>query len=209
MSGHSAHFSFDTFRGYSLKGVFLSSFLTAIIEDKPFHFGATWPEVRPRCRSPPLSISIRQPPKIEMEERPMAKINLRDFYPFYNTDLFIEIPDEVEAALLEAERLERNFMRRRFYNKAHYSLDAGDGIENDILFVSLTPCELYERKMTAEQLRAAMASLPDKQGKRIYAHYILGISKSDIGRAEGVDEKAVRVSIERGLRNMEKFLKNL
>lgn len=59
----------------------------------------------------------------------MAKINLRDFYPFYNTDLFIEIPDEVEAALLEAERLERNFMRRRFYNKAHYSLDAGDGIE--------------------------------------------------------------------------------
>ncbi len=139
----------------------------------------------------------------------MAKINLRDFYPFYNTDFFIEIPDEVEAALLEAERLERNFIRRRFYNKAHYSLDAGDGIENDILFVSLTPCELYERKMTAEQLQAAMASLPDKQGKRIYAHYILGISKSDIARAEGVDEKAVRVSIERGLRNMENFLKNL
>lgn len=63
--------------------------------------------------------------------------------------------------------------------------------------------------MTAEQLQSAMASLPDKQGKRIYAHYILGISKSDIARAEGVDEKAVRVSIERGLRNMEKFLKNL
>lgn len=139
----------------------------------------------------------------------MAKINLRDFYPFYNTDLFIEIPDEVKTVLLEAERLERNFIRRRFYNKAHYSLDAGDGIENDILFVSLTPCELYERKMTAEQLQAAMASLPDKQGKRIYAHYILGISKSDIARAERVDEKAVRVSIERGLRNMEKFLKNL
>lgn len=139
----------------------------------------------------------------------MAKINLRDFYPFYNTDLFIEIPDEVEAALLEAERLERNFIRRRFYNKAHYSLDAGDGIENEIVFVSLTPCELYERKMTAEQLQTAMASLPDKQGKRIYAHYILGISKSDIARAEGVDEKAVRVSIERGLRNMENFLKNL
>lgn len=139
----------------------------------------------------------------------MAKINLRDFYQFYNTDLFIEIPDEVEAALLESERLERNYIRRRFYNKAHYSLDANDGIENDILFVSLTPCELYERKLTAEQLQAAMASLPDKQGKRIYIHYILGISKSDIARAEGVDEKAVRVSIERGLRNMEKFLKNL
>ncbi|KAB1434231.1 RNA polymerase sigma factor [Candidatus Galacturonibacter soehngenii] len=137
----------------------------------------------------------------------MAKINLRDFYPFYNADLFTEIPDEVESALLEAERLERNYIRRRFYNKAYYSLDADDGIENDILFVSLTPCELYERKMTAEQLQATMASLPDKQGKRIYAHYILGISKSDIARVEGVDEKAVRVSIERALRNMEKFLK--
>lgn len=137
----------------------------------------------------------------------MAKINLRDFYPFYNADLFTEIPDEVESALLEAERLERNYIRRRFYNKAYYSLDADDGIENDILFVSLTPCELYERKMTAEQLQAAMASLPDEQGKRIYAHYILGISKSDIARVEGVDEKAVRVSIERALRNMEKFLK--
>lgn len=53
MSGYSAHFSFDTFRGLSLKGVFLFSFLTVIIEDKPFHFGTTWPEVRPRCRSPP------------------------------------------------------------------------------------------------------------------------------------------------------------
>lgn len=139
----------------------------------------------------------------------MAKINLRDFYPFYNSDFFVDIPDEVEAALWEAERLERNYIRRRFYNKAHYSLDAGDGIENDILFVSLTPCELYERQMTAQQLQAAMASLPDKQGKRIYAHYILGISKSDIARAEGVDEKAIRVSLERGLRNMEKFLRNL
>lgn len=139
----------------------------------------------------------------------MAKINLRDFYPFYNTDLFIDIPDEVNAALMEAERLERNYIRRRFYNKAYYSLDADDGIEKDILFVSLTPCEIYERKITAKQLQAAMASLPDKQGKRIYAHYILGISKLDIARAEGVNESAVRDSIERGLKNMEIFLKNL
>lgn len=139
----------------------------------------------------------------------MAKINLRDFYPFYNTDFFIDIPDEVNAALLEAERLERNYIRRRFYNKAYYSLDADDGIEKDILFVSLTPYEICEHKMTAKQLHAAMASLPDKQRKRIYAHYILGISKLDIALAEGVNESAVRDSIERGLKNMGIFLKNL
>lgn len=139
----------------------------------------------------------------------MAKINLRDYYPFYNSDFFIEIPDEINDALLEAERLENNYIRRRFYNKAHYSLDANDGIEKDILFVPLTLYEIYEQKVTAEQLHAAMAILPDKQGKRIYAHYILGISKSAIARAEGVSKSRISESIERGLRNMKLFLKNL
>lgn len=137
----------------------------------------------------------------------MAKINLRDYYPFYKTDFFVDVPDEVEVALLEAERLEQNYIRRRFYNKAYYSLDAGDGIENDILFVSLSPFEVYERKVNAEQLHAAIASLPDKQAKRIYAHYILGMSKAEIARAEKVTEKNVRKSINQALRNMEAFLK--
>ena len=144
-----------------------------------------------------------------MEERLMAKINLRDYYPFYNSDFFVEIPDEIKDALLEAERLENNYIRRRFYNKAHYSLDANDGIEKDILFVPLTLYEIYEQKVTAEQLQAAMASLPNKQGKRIYAHYILGISKSDIARAEGVSKSRISESIGRGLQNMKLFLKNL
>ena len=41
------------------------------------------------------------------------------------------------------------------------------------------------------------------QSRRVYAHYILGLSKTEIARAEGVHEKTVRTSIERGLRNME------
>lgn len=139
----------------------------------------------------------------------MAIINLREYYPFYKTDFVVDVPDEVEAALLEAERLEQNYIRRRFYNKAYYSLDAGDGIENDILFVSLSPCEVYERKVTAEQLHAAIASLPDKQGQRVYAHYILGLSKTAIASAEGVSVEAVSVAIERGLKGMEVFLKKV
>ena len=69
----------------------------------------------------------------------MKKINLRDYYPFYAFDLFVDIPDEVAAALAEAERRERNYLRRLIYNKAFYSLDAGDGIEHEALFVSLSP----------------------------------------------------------------------
>lgn len=40
-----------------------------------------------------------------------------------------------------------------------------------------------------------------------YAHFILGMTKQDIARAEGVHEKVVRVAIERGLRRLEKILK--
>ena len=53
-------------------------------------------------------------------------------------------------------------------------------------------------------------SLPEtKQARRVYAHYFLGISKADIARAEGIDERAVRKAIERGLRNIEAFLKKI
>lgn len=135
----------------------------------------------------------------------MKKINLRDLYPFYHNDLFVEVSDEVAAALAEAERMERNYIRRVYWNKAYFSLDAGDGIEHEALFVALSPCELYERKVTAQELRAALASLPEMQSRRVYAHYILGMSKVEIARAERVHEKTVRTSIERGLRNMEIF----
>ena len=59
--------------------------------------------------------------------------------------------------------------------------------------------------MTIQELYTAISRLPDKQAKRIYAHFILGLTKQDIARAEGVDEKVVRLAIERGLRNLEKI----
>lgn len=142
-------------------------------------------------------------------EEIMTKINLREQYPdFYKTDYIIEVPDEVAAVMKEHDRLEAAYRRRTYYHKAHYSLDCGDGIEYDALFVSVTPCELYERKVTMEQLHAAIAALPDKQAKRIYAYYFLGLTESAIAKSEGVSVASVSESIQRGLRNMETFLKN-
>lgn len=137
----------------------------------------------------------------------MIKINLRDYYPFYQKDCFVDIPDEVAQELRNFDRMESAYQRRMYRNKAQYSLDRGDGIEHDILFVSLSPWEIYERKVTYEQLHAAISSLPDKQAKRIYAHFFMEMSCAAIAEAEGVSEAAVREGIDRGLRNVEKYLK--
>lgn len=138
----------------------------------------------------------------------MKTINLKDYYNHYTHDMFIEIPDELAKVFEDFDKAEAAYERKKYRYKAHYSLDRGDGIEHDILFVSLSPDEIYERKLTSQQLQAAIASLPDKQAKRIYAHYFMGMSKTAIAKTEGVSEKAVRIGIERGLHTIEKFLKS-
>lgn len=156
---------------------------------------------------PAVSVPVTHSPNTETEVN-MAIINLRDYCPFYTMDSFIEVPDEIAEAMAEFDRKEAAYRLRTYRHKAYYSLDREDGIEHSALFVSLSPCEIYERKVTMQEPHAAISSLPDKQAKRIYAHFVLGMSKTDIARAEGVDEKVVRLAIEPGLRNMEKFLKN-
>ena len=139
----------------------------------------------------------------------MVKINLRDYYPdFYTADYIIEVPDEVAAVMDSYEHTEAAYYLRRYRHKAYYSLDRGGGIENDILFVSLSPCEIYERKVTTEQLHAAIASLPDKQAKRIYAHYFSEMSEAEIARSERVNKSQITRSISKALKNIELFLKS-
>lgn len=140
----------------------------------------------------------------------MKRINLREQYPaIYSTDTYIEVPDEVAAFMQECDRKEAAYRRRTYYHKAYYSLDRGDGIEHDALFLSVTPWEVYERKLTMEELHRAIATLPDKQAKRIYAHFFLGLTMREIAKAEEVTPMAVNNSILRGLRSMEKFLKKV
>ena len=60
-----------------------------------------------------------------------------------------------------------------------------------------------------EQLHAAIASLPDKQAKRISAYYFMGMTMEAIAKSEEVGISAVSYSIQRGLRNLEKYLKKV
>ena len=96
-----------------------------------------------------------------------------------------------------AERAEAAYDRRMYRYKAYYSLDCDNGIENAILMKPQTPEMLLEEKQLREQLYAAVMALPEKQAKRIYARYYLGMRVSEIATAEGVDQSRVRDSIRR------------
>ena len=67
--------------------------------------------------------------------------------------------------------------------------------------------ELYEKKLTNQQLHAAISQLPEKQAKRIYAYYFLDMDEPTIARTEGVSHQAVHSSIQHGLKRIEKILK--
>ena len=100
----------------------------------------------------------------------------------------------------DSERAEAAYDRRMYRYKAHYSLDCENGIENAILMKPQTPEMLLEEKQLREQLYIAVMALPEKQAKRIYARYYLGMTVNEIAAVEGVDPSRVRDSIRRGLK---------
>ena len=136
-------------------------------------------------------------------------INLRDFYPWYTQDEFIEVSDEVAAELLVDKRYEKASERQMYRYKAHYTLDADNGIEASAIIHSTDdPAVVLEMKERFCSLCRALNSLPEIQGRRVEAHYLLGMSRKEIAAAEGVSESSVNESIDRGLRAMKKYLQN-
>lgn len=138
----------------------------------------------------------------------MKEINLRDYYPHYTTDKYVEVPDEVLVILEDFRRQEESYQRNLRRYKAFYSLDADNGIEKDILLEQPSPFELLEQQRMIALLHQGLATLPEKQRQRIYAHYFLGMSKTAIARQEGCDPSSVRDSIKRGLVRLEKYFED-
>lgn len=138
----------------------------------------------------------------------MTTINLKEFFYWYITDESIVVSDEVAAVLRSDKRYEERHYERRKRNKAQYSLDAGDGIENHIVEFELSAQKILERKEQFMRLCRALNFLPAPQGRRIDAHIILGKSVKEIADNEGVSVRAVQIAIKQGLENMKKNLKN-
>ena len=134
----------------------------------------------------------------------MTTINLKDFYPWYTHDEYIEVSEEVADELRASRLYEAAYQRRVIRNKAQYSLDCEDGIEYSACLHEPTPQEVLELKERFIRLWNALNSLPEIQGRRIDAHIILGISIKAIAEADGVHEESVRQSIKRGLERMKK-----
>ncbi len=139
----------------------------------------------------------------------MKTINLREYYPFYNADTFLEVPDEVALILEEEKRLQINYEQYIRDNKAFYSLDTGDGIEASALYKPEQPDEAMLRRERDNLLYAALASLPKKQRQRIYAHVVMGVQQADIAKEDGVCKSTVSESISNGLKKLRGLLKKL
>lgn len=139
----------------------------------------------------------------------MEKINLRDYYPFYDKDHFIDVSTEVAELLREMDRKEASYQRCVRRHRAYYSLDVDNGIHKSILLTMKTPEELCEEKRTKEALYEALKRIPEKQAKRIFSHYFLGMSKSEIAKTEHIHESTVRESIKHGLKNIAEILKKV
>lgn len=137
----------------------------------------------------------------------MQKINLRDLYPdIYKTDVIVEVSEEIAATLKLNNQTNSAYERRKYRHKSHYSLDRGDGIENDALVRPQTPEELFEQKQLREEVHSALMQLPAIQAKRIYARFYLGMEVSEIAEVEGVDRRRVWASIRRGLNKLAQLL---
>ena len=136
----------------------------------------------------------------------MKRINLKDIYPFYTEDCFVTVEDVVADTFDEFKKQEQSLERKVYRHRAYYSLDRNDGIENSMLRQSDSQYEAYERKQFNERLYLAILKLPKKQAKRIYAHFFLGMSMTDIAEAEGVSKMTVCESIKSGLKNLGELL---
>lgn len=136
------------------------------------------------------------------------KVNLREIYPFYQTDVWVEVEEEMARELRQFELDENAYILKRYRNRAYFSLNREDGIEQEALYNTASPEELLLYKASREELYNALCQLPDKWVQRIYAHYMLGMSKVAIARSEQIDESTVRKSIERGLNRLARLLKS-
>ncbi len=126
----------------------------------------------------------------------MKRINLKKYYyPLYETDTIIELPDEIADAIEEEHRLDHNSERRL---QGHtYSFDCSPGLEYHFLEQEPSAEDVFLaeelRREKEEQndlmllrLQEALATLTPKQACCIRARFVDGLKFHEIAEAEGI-----------------------
>ena len=136
------------------------------------------------------------------------KDGMRELYPWYTEDAFIEVSDEVAAFLEEDKRLQINYAQYIRDNRAFYSLDAGDGIEAEALNLPEQPDEALERMELERLLKEGLAQLTPAQRRRVIAYIVGELSQLQIAARENTTQPAVHHSVRKGLSHLKRILKN-
>ena len=137
----------------------------------------------------------------------MTTIKLNNYYPHLTECISMEVSEEIAVTLSIGGRMCDSYKRRKREHD-ECSLDGTPGFEADVTYPPLTPEEIMEQAEGHAALYAALDRLPPVQARRVYAHYILGISRADLARAEGVGISRISGSIDRGLLNLKNILEN-
>ena len=135
----------------------------------------------------------------------MPIVNLKRQYPHLYDEILLDVSDPIFEVYDLYRRKESAHQRKLRYNRSFYSLDAGNGIETEVLHREPSPEEIWLQQVRREQLREALEHLPPIQSRRVYAHYMLGAKKREIARKEGVSVSAVHCSIHSGLKNLKRY----
>lgn len=140
----------------------------------------------------------------------MKTIDLKKYYSnpeLYGENNIVLVTDEVAEVLEQSLRDEKSFYMRRYRAKAYYSLDYGNGIENYLLYHEKSPEEIYEEKLSKQQLDRVLSTLPRKQGQHIFARYFLEKSCKEIASAQHITIRTVQISLQRGSERLRKLLR--
>ena len=135
----------------------------------------------------------------------MTMIQLKRYYPHIKEALTMEVSEEIAAVLSTGGRMGDSYKRRK-REHGECSLETDPGFEGDVVSPPQTPEQTLENREGTAALYTALAQLSPTQGRRVYAHYILGISKAELARSEGVGKGRVSKSIDQGLLRLKKIL---
>ena len=141
----------------------------------------------------------------------MQRINLRKYYyPLYDEDIFIEVPDEIATVLWEEHCLDDNTRRNLWVHT--YSLDESPEMENHFPEQICSAEEILlqreadqYREFLLGKLGEALATLTPKQLRRLKARFVDGLKYREIAEIEGIDTSIAHHSVRAAIRRLQRY----